>query len=209
VSEAEARKRELEARNAGLRSQIDSMLSDLQRRTAELREKREEAAERTTEVTSQDGMVTVKVDAVGTLQELTLAPKAFERNTPERLARTITSVIREATGGAQQSLQEAFGPITEAGPDIADVVPGAPSFKDLFGDLGPLVTPPDPAAERARQTGAPPPPPPPPPPSAPRPSAPGPSRPAAPQSRPSPKPARGSDRFDDEPPDSFLTGGKW
>lgn len=172
------------------------MLSDLQRRTAELREKREEVAQRTTEVTSGDGTVTVIVDAVGTLRELALSPKAFERNTPERLARTITSVIREATGGAQQSLQETFGPMAEGGPEISDVVPGVPSFRELFGDLGPLVAPPDPAAERAQRTDAPP-------------SSPGPSRPSAPQSRPSPRSAMDHDDFDDEPPESFLTGGKW
>lgn len=95
TSEADARREELEARNAGLRSQIDSMLSDLRRRTAQLGEKRAEATQRTTEVTSRDGMVTA---TVGTVQELTLSAKAFERTTPERLGHTITSVLREAAG---------------------------------------------------------------------------------------------------------------
>lgn len=129
--DGDARREELEARNAGLRSQIDSMLSDLRRRTAQLGEKRDEAAQRTTEVTSRDGLVTVSVDAVGTVRELTLAAKAFERTTPERLGHTITSVLREAAGRAQQGLQETFGPTTEEEPEIADVVSGAPEFKDL------------------------------------------------------------------------------
>lgn len=203
MSEAEARKRELEARNAGLRGQIDSMLADLQKRTAELNEAREEAAARTTEVTSQDGMVTVRVDAVGTLQELTLAPKAFERSTPDKLARTITSVIREATGGAQQSLQDTFAPMTEPGPDISEVVSGLPSFKEIFGGLGPLVTPPDPAAERAQQTGSPAP-------ASPPPAPPAPPAQSAPPAQPRPsRRAAPADDFDDDPPDSFLTGGKW
>lgn len=197
MSEAEARKHELEARNAGLRGQIDSMLADLRRRTARLGEMRDEAAQRITEVTSQDGLVTVTMDAAGTLQELTLSPKAFERNTPERLARTITSAIREASGGVQQSLQETFGPMTEGGPEIADVVTEMPLFKDILGDLGPLVPPPDPATERARQADD----------RQPRSgqaaTAPAESRPATSRS------TQRSDDFDDDPPDSFLMGGKW
>ncbi|MDR7302457.1 YbaB/EbfC family nucleoid-associated protein [Haloactinomyces albus] len=99
MSGEDARRRELEARNAGLRTQIDSMLSDLQRKQAE-------AAQRTHEVASEDGMVTARVDATGTLEELTLSPKTFERSSPESLARAITSVVREASGGAQQARQE-------------------------------------------------------------------------------------------------------
>lgn len=223
MSEAEERRRELESRNAGLRGQIDSMLSDLRRRTAELGEKRAEAAQRTTEVTSEDGMVTVEVDAAGTLTELTLAPKAFERSTPDRLARTITTVIREASGTAQRGLQETFAPLAEGGPDLPEVVPGLPGFKDALGDLGPLVEAPDPAAERARRIGDPPP--------AARGGAQGqafdrsaPAQPGAAPSeppksgppQPGPQQPSGSGRGrrapaddDDDQPGSFLVGGKW
>lgn len=189
MAETDARREELEARNARLRSQIDSMLSDLRRRTTQLGEKRDEAAQRTTEVTSRDGLVTVTVDAVGTVRELTLAAKAFERTTPERLGHTITSVLREAAGRAQQGLQETFGPTTEEGPEIADVVSGAPGFKDLAGCVGPLVPPPDPAVERARQASES-------------------SSAAARQNRS--RPARSqADDHDDEPPSSFMVRSSW
>ena len=189
MADGDARREGLEARNAGLRSQIDSMLSDLRRRTAQLGEKREEAAQRTTEVTSRDGLVTVSVDAVGTVRELTLAAKAFERTTPERLGHTITSVLREAAGRAQQGLQETFGPTTEDGPEIADVVSGVPEFKDVVGAAGPLVPPPDPAAERARQA------------SDPSSAASGRNRSRSARSQP--------DDHDDEPPSSFLVRSSW
>ena len=82
MSEEDARRRELQARNEGLRSQIDNMMSDLRRRTDELQERQAEVAGTVHEVTSEDRMVTARVDATGTLQELTLSPKAFERTSP-------------------------------------------------------------------------------------------------------------------------------
>jgi DNA-binding protein YbaB len=201
-----AQRREKEARNTALRHQIDNMLSDLRRRTQELQEKQADAAQKTHEVTSEDGVVTAKVDATGTLQELTLSPKAFERSTPERLARTITSVIREATGSAAQTLQADFAPLTTA-PELPDIVPGAPSLDD-FLPTGPLVTPPDPATERAQRTGTEPP--------ASQPSTPAsqPSTPASQQGPPQRGPAPGrrtgrDDDFDDDPPETFMTGGRW
>lgn len=136
------------SRNAALRNQIDDMLADLRKRTADLQDKQEAAAQQTFEASSDDGMVTVRVDATGTVQEVRLSDKAFERTNPEKLARTITSVIREASGTAQRRLQSEFAP--EA--DVSNVpeVPGMPSLQGLINS-GPLVEPPDPDAERARR----------------------------------------------------------
>jgi DNA-binding protein YbaB len=127
------------ARNAALRNQIDDMLDDLRKRTADLQEKQAAAAQQTFEASSDDGMVNVRVDATGTVQEVRLSDKAFERTNPEKLARSITSVIREASGTAQRQLQSTFA----AEADVSNVpeVPGVPS----------LVEPPDPDAERARR----------------------------------------------------------
>lgn len=184
MSEEDARRRELQARNEGLRSQIDNMMSDLRRRTDELQERQAEVAGTVHEVTSEDRMVTARVDATGTLQELTLAPKAFERTSPERLARTITSVIREASGAAQQQLHEKFEPMTRDVPDLSDILPGAPSFQDFL--TNPLGAPPDPAAERAKRGGTAPPP---------------------PTSNPRNTPVDDYDD-EDEPPGSFMVGGR-
>ncbi|MCI2416234.1 YbaB/EbfC family nucleoid-associated protein [Saccharopolyspora sp. K220] len=139
---------DLASRNAALRDQIDSMLSDLRRRTAEIQQKQAEAAQQTYEVASDDGMVTVRVDATGTVQDLQLSSKAFERTTPDKLARTITSVLREAAGTAQRTLQSEFAPMA----DTSNVpeIPGIPSLQGLLRS-GPLVEPPDPAAERAQR----------------------------------------------------------
>ncbi|MBQ0926212.1 YbaB/EbfC family nucleoid-associated protein [Saccharopolyspora endophytica] len=136
------------ARNAALRNQIDDMLDDLRKRTADLQEKQAAAAQQTFEASSDDGMVNVRVDATGTVQEVRLSDKAFERTNPEKLARSITSVIREASGTAQRQLQSTFA----AEADVSNVpeVPGVPSLQGLLNS-GPLVEPPDPDAERARR----------------------------------------------------------
>lgn len=176
---------EMQARNTEMRAQIDGLVEDFRKRTQEIQQRQAEAAEKTHEVTSEDGMVTVEVDANGTLQQLTLSPKAFERSSPERLARMITSVVREASGSAHEYLREQFEPLTRDAPDLADLVPGAPSVQDLLSaDDHPLGAHPDPAAERASRTGT--------------------ARPAA----ASDSRSRAADDYDDEPPESFLIGGR-
>ncbi|MGP4021671.1 YbaB/EbfC family nucleoid-associated protein [Saccharopolyspora sp. 5N708] len=142
---------DLASRNAALRNQIDGMLSDLRRRTAEIQQKQAQAAQQTYEVASDDGMITVRVDATGTVQEVALSPKAFERSTPDKLARTITSVIREATGTAQRALQNEFAPMADT--SNVPVIPGVPSLQGLL-QSGPLVEPPDPTTERAQRRSA-------------------------------------------------------
>ena len=118
---------DLAARNAALRNQIDDMLADLRERTAQLREKQDAAAAKTHEVTSEDGVITVRVDATGIVQQLSLGPKAFERSTPEGLAEQITSVIREATGTAQRELRaEVLAHRGDPGDVLAQV--GAPDL---------------------------------------------------------------------------------
>ena len=136
------------ARNAALRNQIDDMLADLRERTNAIEEKQDEAAQRSFEVSSDDGMITVRVDATGTVQEVRLSDKAFQRTTPDKLAAAITSVVLEASGTAQRQLQSTFAPET----DISNVpeVPGMPSLQGLLRGT-PLVQPPDPDAERAQR----------------------------------------------------------
>lgn len=136
------------ARNAALRNQIDDMLADLRERTTAIEEKQDEAAQRSFEVSSDDGMITVRVDATGTVQEVRLSDKAFQRTTPDKLAAGITSVIREASGTAQRQLRSTFAP--EADTSNVPEVPGMPSLQGLLRGT-PLVEPPDPDAERARR----------------------------------------------------------
>ncbi|MCP2260253.1 YbaB/EbfC DNA-binding family protein [Streptoalloteichus tenebrarius] len=135
---------ELEARNAALREQIESGLRELRRRTEDIQAARERVAQLTGEATSPDGTVTARVDATGMLTQLELTDRAFERTTPGRLAGVITDVVRQAATEARFRMQEEFRPLTEGALDLPDVVPGAPSLRDLYTVEPPPVASPTP-----------------------------------------------------------------
>lgn len=142
-----SRRAELERRNAAMREQVEQMLSDLQRRTEGLREAQAATAEVTGEATSTDGRVRASVDADGMLGDLRLAPSAFDRTTPEALARTIGEVVQQATADARARVAETLAPFTEAGVDLPDLVPGAPSLR--------TPVPPQPSRRRDDDVGPP------------------------------------------------------
>ncbi|MGO1054005.1 YbaB/EbfC family nucleoid-associated protein [Crossiella sp. CA198] len=131
----DAENAELESRNAQLRDRVDDMMRDLREKTDNLREAQARMAAVVGEASSPDGVVTATVGANGVLNKLTLSARAFERVTPESLARTITGVVREAAARAQEQIQEELAPLaTEDEPmiDLPDLLPGAPSLADLL-----------------------------------------------------------------------------
>jgi len=133
----------LEARNAAMREQVDQLLDSFQRQTAQLRDAQSTAAATSATVTSKDGLVRATVDASGALTELTFAPSAFERSTPEALARTVLDVVRRGGARVRQEITELMAPLTGDMPDLSDLVEGAPSLRGL------LPTLPTPPAEHA------------------------------------------------------------
>ncbi|MBP2476138.1 DNA-binding protein YbaB [Crossiella equi] len=131
----DAENAELEARNAQLRDRVDDMMRDLQEKTQGLRDAQAAMAAVVGRASSPDGVVTATVDPSGLLTGLELSPRAFERVTPESLARTITGVVREAAADARAQVEEHLAPLaTDAEPmlDLPDLLPGAPSLHDLL-----------------------------------------------------------------------------
>jgi DNA-binding protein YbaB len=130
---------EFEARNAALRSQVDTMLANLERQTAELKQAQAEALAKTGRATSQDGLVEVTVNAGGIVTDVKFAPAAFERSTPEKLARSVVQTIQQAALSAREQADAALAPFQEGLPDLPDMFPGAPSLKDLIPQPPPVV----------------------------------------------------------------------
>ena len=126
-----AQRAALEARNAALRTQVDSMLANLERQTAALREAQAEAVAKTGSASSADGLVHVVVNSAGIVTDVRFAPNAFERNTPEKLARSVVQVIQAAAVDARGQADAAMAPFQQNVPDLPDLFPGAPSLKDL------------------------------------------------------------------------------
>lgn len=125
---------QLAARNAELRGTLDNLMRDLKQRTDGLRDAQAAIAAMSGVASSPDGNVVVTVDSTGVLDRLELGPRAFERVTPEQLAQTITQVARRAAGNVREQVSAQTAPLTseEGMVDLPDIVPGAPSLKDIF-----------------------------------------------------------------------------
>lgn len=120
-------------RNAELRRQVDQMMEEVRRRTDDLKEAQARMSALTGEAESNDGVIRARVDMTGNLTELSLTSRAYER-TPEQLALEITRVIRKAAAGVRTEVQREASQFTpdEDMIDLPDLVPGAPSLRDLF-----------------------------------------------------------------------------
>ncbi|ALG13900.1 hypothetical protein AOZ06_49805 [Kibdelosporangium phytohabitans] len=134
MSEPDFDAERLAERNAELRRQVDHMTDEVRRRTEGLKQAQARMAALTGAARSGDGVVQAKVDMTGQLTELTLGEEAFQRGTPQALAAEITRVIREATAGVRTEVRREVSRFTpdEDLVDLPDLVPGAPSLRDLF-----------------------------------------------------------------------------
>ena len=125
---------QLAARNAELRGTLDNLMQELKQRTDGLRDAQAAIAAMSGVASSPDGNVVVTVDSTGVLDKLELGSRAFERVTPEQLAQTITQVTRRAAMNVRDQVNAQMAPLTseEGVIDLPDIVPGAPSLKDIF-----------------------------------------------------------------------------
>lgn len=133
MTDPSGRRAELEARNAAMRDQVDTLMSELHRKTEELRETQARAMAITASATSKDGSVTAHVDSSGALTSLEFSPNAFERTTPDKLARVVTETVIAAIAKSRTELNEVLAPAQE-GPslDLSELLPGVPSLADLI-----------------------------------------------------------------------------
>ena len=76
--------------------------------------------------------MTVTVDAVGIVTDVQFALSAFDCSTPDKLARSVVTVTQQAANAAQRQVEDVLAPVRGELPDLPDVVPGAPSLKDLL-----------------------------------------------------------------------------
>ncbi|MBB5911547.1 DNA-binding protein YbaB [Nocardia transvalensis] len=140
------------ARNDALRAQVDSMLETFEQQQREVADVRSRLAATTAEAWSSDNLVRVVSNVSGVPIEVHLEPEAFKRSTPEKLGRSMAEAAQAAARAAAELSEQAVAPIQNlAGelPDLSDLVPGAPSIKDLMRSMLP---------EPAEEPQAPPPP---------------------------------------------------
>ncbi|PRY43686.1 YbaB/EbfC family nucleoid-associated protein [Umezawaea tangerina] len=153
MTDPSGRRAELEARNAAMREQVDSLMSELHRKTAEMREAQAKAVAITASATSQDGSVTARVDSSGALTSLEFSPNAFERSTPDKLARVATETVIAAIAKSRTELNEVLADAQQGSSiDLSEMLPGVPSLADLIPPVPPV---PQPASQAPRRPARP------------------------------------------------------
>ncbi|GAB2709055.1 YbaB/EbfC family nucleoid-associated protein [Nocardia thraciensis] len=128
------------ARNAELRDQVDSMLVTFEQERRELSEVQARLAATTGEAWSSDNLVRVVSNVSGIPIEVHLTPESFKRSTPERLGRSVAEAAQAAARAAADRSEQATAHLQAAAdrlPDLPDIVPGAPSIKDVMRSLVP------------------------------------------------------------------------
>ncbi|MFI9814887.1 YbaB/EbfC family nucleoid-associated protein [Saccharothrix variisporea] len=145
MTDPTGRRAELEARNAAMRERVDSLLAELRTKTAELHETAARAQAVSATAVSKDGSVRASVDSTGALTSLEFSPNAFERTTPDKLARLTTETVLQAIAKARTEVTEVLAPAQQGGSvDLSELLPGVPSLADLIPKppAVPTATPP-------------------------------------------------------------------
>lgn len=128
------------ARNEALRGEIDDLMEVFEQQRRELAETSARLAAATVTAWSSDNLVRVTSNSAGVPVEVHIEPDAFKRSTPQKLAAAMTEATQAAARLASEEAQRAFGAFEQVGaniPDLPDLVPGAPSIKDLMNSLFP------------------------------------------------------------------------
>lgn len=132
MTEHADRRAQLEARNAAMRENVAALMSDLRRRTADLADAQAKANAVTGKATSEDGLVRAEVNPAGVLTNLEFSWAAFDRYTPESLAKAVLRTSQAAARSAREQVDGALAPLQQETPDLSNLFEGAPSFTDLL-----------------------------------------------------------------------------
>jgi DNA-binding protein YbaB len=128
---------ENQVRNDLMRVEIDGLLEEFAQANDHLAKTQSDLASTTVTTWSTDNLVKVDSNAIGIPVDLHIEPTAFKHCTPDELARSVLEAMQTAARQADQAGQHAITPFQAlaAGiPDLPDLIPGAPSVKDLFAD---------------------------------------------------------------------------
>jgi len=118
---------ELLARNAAMLDSMSQLLASAQEQLAHVQQLNRDLRTRTCMAQSPDQMVTVVVDGVGGLRQLSFDRDAFEHHTPASLADAVAQAVRDAL---QQSSN---APALLEGDGVAPTQPESPSARHGAG----------------------------------------------------------------------------
>ena len=135
---------ELLARNAAMLDSMSQLLANAQQQLAHVRQLNRDLRERTCLAQSPDRMVTVVVDGVGGLRQLSFDRDAFEHHTPASLADAVAHAVRAATRQSGADLvvppeQQETAPQHAAGPP--PILESNPVEEPVFAVPEPVLDP--------------------------------------------------------------------
>ncbi|MGI5223184.1 YbaB/EbfC family nucleoid-associated protein [Nocardia sp. CA-290969] len=129
---------EKQMRNDLLRVELSGLLDSFAESRDQLAEVQSRLTSTTVTAWSADGLVRVDSNAAGIPVDLHIDPGAFKRAAPDKLARSVLEAMQAAAQQAGEATQQAMAPFQAMAaevPDLPDLIPGAPSVRELFAGL--------------------------------------------------------------------------
>ncbi len=136
---------QIRSANAGLRAALDEIQSGFDSEIGQLDDIHEKLAAMTIRATSPNNLARVTVNANGMVTQVTIAEDAYRRSTPRQLTDDVNTAIKggiEAASAARQKLLAPIQTIVDGMADLSDIIPGAPSLRDLQARLSEIPAPP-------------------------------------------------------------------
>ncbi|MGK8524496.1 YbaB/EbfC family nucleoid-associated protein [Nocardia asteroides] len=118
----------------------NSLLELFEQQRRDLAEAQSALASTTVTAWSSNNLIRVVSNAAGVPVEVHVEPEAFKRSTPEKLGHSITEAAQAAARMALEATKQAVAPLQASAdeiPDLSDLVPGAPSIRDLVRTMFP------------------------------------------------------------------------
>lgn len=122
----------LRSANNGMRNQIDYIMDVYEKQQAQLAEIQQQLDALRVRASSSDQLVEVTVDGAGVVTDVRLTAQAM-RAKPENVGRAIVEAAQAAARSARSQHDALIAPIVDTAelmPDLPDLVPEAPSWRD-------------------------------------------------------------------------------
>jgi DNA-binding protein YbaB len=125
---------QIRSANAGLRSALDAIQNEFDREIDELGEIQRKLDAMKIHATTPNNLARVTVNSSGVVTGITIADDAYRRSTAQQLTEELNAAIRGAIEAAAAAREKALTPImsiVDGMADLNEMVPGAPSLRDL------------------------------------------------------------------------------
>ena len=110
---------------------MNKLLQQVEQMQGQMQKAQDELANETVEATAGGGMVTVKANGAGEIQQIKIDPKAIDPNDPEMLEDMILAAVNEAIRSAQSLVEAKLGPL--AGGALGGLVVGGHQGDRVLG----------------------------------------------------------------------------